>query len=75
MCIGISIVPGGIMIQRSEIDGRETGECFVELASRNDVDKALARDRNEIQHRYVKNCMFHYCSLELYEATFTGFLS
>ena len=34
-----------------EMDGRETGEAFVELASKDDVDKALARDRNEIQHR------------------------
>lgn len=40
------------MIQR-EIDGKETGEGFVELASKDDVDKALARDRKEIQHRYL----------------------
>ena len=51
---GINIVHGGITIQK-EIDGRETGEAFVELVSKDDVDKALARDRKEIQHRYY--CM------------------
>ena len=50
--IGLSIVPGGIILQR-DVDGRETGEAFVELASKSDVDKALARDRKEIQHRYM----------------------
>lgn len=35
------------------MDGRESGEAFVEFASKSDVDNALARDRKEIQHRYV----------------------
>ena len=48
---GINIVPGGITFQRDE-DGRETGGAFVELCSESDVEKALARDRKEIQHRY-----------------------
>lgn len=39
-------------MQRSE-EGRETGEAFVRLASMDDVDKALERDKKEIQHRYV----------------------
>ena len=46
------MIHGGITIQK-EIDGRETGEAFVELVSKDDVDKALARDRKEIQHRYA----------------------
>lgn len=41
-----------IVMQRSE-EGRETGEAFVRLASMDDVDKALERDKKEIQHRYV----------------------
>ena len=49
---GINIVPGGITFQRDE-DGRETGGAFVELCSETDVEKALTRDRKEIQHRYV----------------------
>lgn len=54
-CVGLSIVPGGITLQREEC-GKETGEAFIELASKDDIDKALARDRNEIQHRYVLVC-------------------
>lgn len=34
------------------MDGRENGEAFVEFASKDDVDKALERNRKEIQHRY-----------------------
>ena len=52
MCAGLNIIHGGITIQKG-IDGRESGEAFVEFASKDDVDKALARDRKEIQHRYV----------------------
>jgi RNA recognition motif-containing protein len=50
----LNIIHGGITIQK-DIDGRESGEAFVEFASKDDVDKALARDRKEIQHRYVLN--------------------
>ena len=35
------------------MDGRENGEAFVEFSSKDDVDKALERDRKEIQHRYM----------------------
>jgi len=51
VCAGLNIVHGGITIQK-DMDGRENGEAFVEFASKDDVDKALARDRKEIQHRY-----------------------
>lgn len=57
--VGINVVHGGITIQK-EIDGRETGEAFVELVSKDDVDKALARDRKEIQHRYVLMLFFFF---------------
>ena len=46
----IGLMISAIIMQKSE-DGRESGEAFVRLASMQDVDKALERDRNKIQHR------------------------
>ena len=48
----MAIVPGGITLVRNE-DGGDTGKAYVELCSESDVEKALARDRKEIQHRYI----------------------
>jgi len=39
-----------VIMQKNE-DGRESGEAFVRLATKEDVDKALEKDRNKIQHR------------------------
>lgn len=61
---GLNIIHGGITIQK-DIDGRENGEAFVEFASKDDIDKALARDRKEIQHRY----MHGFAEVEVYVCT------
>lgn len=51
LSLGLNIVHGGITIQK-DMEGRESGEAFVEFSSKDDIDKALERDRKEIQHRY-----------------------
>ncbi len=48
--LGINIAPGGITF-KSNPDGTESGMAFVELCSNSDVESALARHRDKIQHR------------------------
>lgn len=52
MSLGLSIVPGSIVIQMDENE-RETGEGFVEFVSKEESEKALDRDRGSMGHRLV----------------------
>ena len=52
-CAGITIAPGGITFKFNS-DGSESGMAFVELNSNADVENALARNRNKIQHRWAE---------------------
>lgn len=52
MPVGLSIVPGSIVIQTDE-NGEETGEGFIEFTSKEEAEKALGRDRQSIGHRSV----------------------
>ena len=58
MCnTGLEIVPGGIVLQ---VDGAEnsTGVAFVEFSTKEDAERALERDRHEIDHRSVDQDIF-----------------
>ncbi len=46
----MSIPAGGVVLQVDE-SGRETGEGFAEFTSVDDIEKALAKHRQEIGHR------------------------
>lgn len=42
----------------TDINGRATGEGFIELASADDVKKALAKDKHHIGRRYIDGIFF-----------------
>ncbi|XP_064396265.1 heterogeneous nuclear ribonucleoprotein F-like isoform X2 [Halichondria panicea] len=50
---GLSIMPGGIVIQRDE-DGKESGIGFVEFTNKDQAERALERDRKSMGHRYIE---------------------
>ncbi|XP_062332008.1 heterogeneous nuclear ribonucleoprotein H isoform X1 [Osmerus eperlanus] len=50
---GLEIVPNGITLP-VDIQGRSTGEAFVQFASQDIAEKALKKHKERIGHRYVE---------------------
>lgn len=50
---GLDIPMGAITLQKDQ-DGRETGEAYVSFPSTQDAEKALAKDRQHMGHRYIE---------------------
>lgn len=59
---GLEIKPNGITLP-VDIQGRSTGEAFVQFASQDIAEKALKKDKERIGHRYIE--IFKSCRSEV----------